>query len=875
MLSIHNVGNGKEAGNYYEKADDYYTKDKSPSGWQGKAAEMLGLSGPVSIDDFRDLLDGNLPDGTQIQVAASGHRGGTDLTFSAPKSLSLQALIGGDDRLIEAHDNAVKRALNYAEGLIAYRHTRDGNTTRIKSGNMAAATFRHELSRACDPQVHTHSVILNCTRRPDGKWRAVDNEELYRQQMLMGALYRAELAREVQKIGYRIRRTRDDGLFELAHFTQEQLENFSSRSRLIEEHLAAKGKSRLEASATEKEIITLATRPRKTDVDRRILQEYWREKAAESGINFRIPGKGLKEECVQREAVTNHTLSFALDHCLERQAVVTKDRIFRTALEHGVGRCTFDEIDRELKKVVRFKKVIRRGDRFTTPKAQKREREILNFEKGGRGKVPPVLSVEHAFQGLKNLGLNPDQLNAACLILITKNQITGVQGLAGTGKTYMLKAARELAQKEDFKLLGLAPSAAATRELAKTGMASETLAAFELSSAEKLDGRTILIVDEAGMVSAKQMQSVLRISKQAGSRVVLVGDTQQLKAVEAGKPFAQLQANGMATAGMGEIQRQSNPQLKAAVELAAKGDIYKSVSIIEKEIVEIVGPVERYERIAKDFSALPPAERESTLILAGTNAARKAINDQVRKNLGLEEKGEPLKVLENRDLTKPERKQIEKYSVGDYVKPHRAYRSLSLKSGELCRVVKIKPSGITLEKPNGENVDWDPFRQHKFSVYRRQNREVAKGDLIRITENDRKLGLSNGDMAQVKKIHKDRVILEREDGKEFSLDRTKPLHVEHGYCSTVHSAQGRTCERVLIEADVKSLTSSKDTYYVALSRARRDAKIYTNDRKLLPEAMARENVKEAALEIHRKPEAGQVLRKKYRPERERESSFQL
>jgi conjugative relaxase-like TrwC/TraI family protein len=846
-----NVGGGKDAGSYYEKADDYYTKDKSPSLWQGKGAKILGLSGPVGIEEFRNLLDGNLPDGSQIKVVAAGHRGGTDLTFSAPKSLSIQAFIGGDERLIEAHNRAVERALAYAETLVAYRYTEQGETKRVSSKIMTAATYRHELSRACDPQLHTHCVVLNFTQRRDKQWRAIDNEPLYRQKMLIGALYRAELAREVQKLGYETRRTRDDGLFELANFTERQLEEFSSRSKIIEEVLAGKGKTREEATAEEKKIITIATRPKKTDVDRRVLQEYWEEKASRSGIDLKIPHKISDKTNDSNHGSHAQAIRYAVDHAIERQAVVTEDKIVRAALEFGVGQSTFDEIKRALKRAVAAGHLIQKEDRFTTPQAQEWEREILSAEKRGRGNTTSIRTAEDVFLKLQGLGLNQGQRDAAAMILATQNRIIGVQGLAGTGKTFMLQSARNLAEESGYQVLGLAPSAAAARELEKTGIKSRTLASFENSETKDLHDKTLLVVDEASMVPSRQMQKVLKAVENSGARVVLVGDTQQLKAVEAGKPFAQLQAHAMEMAGMGEIQRQINPRLRAAVELAAQGNVSQSLSLMEKDIVEIQHHQERYERIAKDFTSLPAEDRKQTLIVSGTNAARKAINEEVRKNLGLTEKNLRIEILENKDLTRAEVKQIEKYSVGDYVKPHRSYRSLNMEAKELCKVVEVNASHVILEKPDGDRVNWEPVKQSKFSVYRPEIRELAAGDRVRISENDSHRGLNNGDYAMVRKIEKDRIHFAREDGKDFSLEPSKPLHLDHGYCSTVHSAQGRTCERVLMDANVQSLTSSKDTYYVALSRARREVKIYTNDRERLPEMMARENVKEAALEIHR------------------------
>lgn len=868
MLSISNVGGSQAAGQYYEKADDYYTQDKSPSKWQGSGGKALGLEGPVVMEDFSRLLDGNLPGGESIQTGALGHRGGTDLTFSAPKSLSMQAMIGGDQRLVEAHDRAVSRALAYAETLAAYRLTEQGQTKRVLSKNLMAATFRHELSRACDPQLHTHCVVLNLTQRPDGQWRAMDNELFYRQKMLMGALYRAELAREVQLLGYEVRRTRDDGLFELSHITDKQLREFSARSQVIEAALAQRGKVRVEASAQEKQILTLATRPKKTDVDRKILTEYWIEKSCEAAISYRIFHKALERK-ILKDHLAGESVQYSLEHNTERQAVITSSKLMRTALEQGVGRTHYEEIKKEIRRQVKLGGMIQSGECYTTPKAQWREREILASEKKGRGMVPPIYFKGDIFFELKNWGLNPGQREAATLILTTANRIVGVQGLAGTGKTFMLQAARRLAEAGGFQVRGLAPSAAAARELARTGMISKTLAAFEHSQTKDLHENTLLVVDESGMVSAMQMRSVLKASERAGARVVLVGDTQQLKAVEAGKPFAQLQDKGMETAGMGEIQRQKNPHLKAAVELAAQGRIFESIALMDQEIKVIKSNEDRYEEIAKGYLSLSPQDRDQTLMVSGTNAARKIINEQVRKKLNLSGSGIQIEILENKDLTKAEIKQTEKYAVGDYVKPHRKYRSLNLKNRELCKVVKVDSLYVVLEKANGNLLHWDPTRHCKFSVYKCEKRELTQGDKVRITENDRRLDLNNGDMARVKEIGRDQIRFEREDGKGFGWNISKPLHLEHGYCSTVHSAQGRTCERVLIEADVHSITSSKDTYYVALSRARREAKIYTNDRERLPEMMARENVKKAALEIHCPSEARINPRTISPPRRER------
>jgi conjugative relaxase-like TrwC/TraI family protein len=190
MLSISNVQNTKAAAEYYEIKDDYYTASgaKAAGKWSCNGAATLGLQGSVQHEQFIDLLNGRLPDGRAIHRAADGHRAGVDLTFSAPKSVSLMALLVGDERVAEAHAKAVDKAMKIAEERAGFRATSDGVTTHQRSGNLVVAQFSHELSRACDPQLHTHCVVLNMTRRPDGEWRALDNEPLYRAKMLLGAI---------------------------------------------------------------------------------------------------------------------------------------------------------------------------------------------------------------------------------------------------------------------------------------------------------------------------------------------------------------------------------------------------------------------------------------------------------------------------------------------------------------------------------------------------------------------------------------------------------------------------------------------------------------------------------------------------------------
>ncbi|WP_041127068.1 MobF family relaxase, partial [Xanthomonas citri] len=382
MLNVTSIrGNNQyAAAHYFSAADDYYAKE-NPGEWQGQGAQVLGLTGPVEQAQFSRLLDGQLPNGERIQTTFdptdNKKRMGLDLTFSAPKSVSMQALVAGDKDVTAAHDRAVTRALEQVERLAEARKKVKGKSYRERTGNMVIGKFRHEMSRAKDPQLHTHSVVLNMTQRADGAWRALSNEDIFRVQHEVDALYKAELARGLQALGYAIRLVDDQGNFELDHISRDQIEAFSARSRIIEEALANEGKTRATATTLEKQIISLATRPRKDESDRDLVKQYWVEKSREFGIDYgprsqldgrtyeagdsfggrgrergdagdRIAATSLPARLTPAQAV----VQYAINHLTEREAVVRETALTATALRRAVGLAGPDEVRAEIKRLV-------------------------------------------------------------------------------------------------------------------------------------------------------------------------------------------------------------------------------------------------------------------------------------------------------------------------------------------------------------------------------------------------------------------------------------------------------------------------------------------------------------------------------------------
>ncbi|MFT3802821.1 MAG: MobF family relaxase [Burkholderiaceae bacterium] len=877
MLTLAKVVSAASAASYYEGTDDYYSEDgRAPSAWWGAGADALGLHGEVDSSDFRALLEGRLRDGTGMHRGGEGRTAGLDLIFSAPKSLSMQALIGGSTALLDAHQQAVTHALQYVQSELAvYRSTREGETVSMRSGNVVAARFDHDLSRELDPQVHTHCVLLNLTRRPDGQWRALDAHPFYEQQKLLGIVYRAELAKRVQELGYRIRRTHQDGRFELAYITREQVEAFSTRSHAIDAALAAKGKSRATASAEMREIAGLSTRRVKdANVRRDELRETWSAKAEAFGVNWK-PALRLARplERAEVQALTREAVDFAVAHLTERSAIVSRLAVAQEALAHGTGRLGLDDVQADIDGRVASGELLASADgrRLTTPGAQAMEQELLDIER--RGKEALITAIWEPQQGRLfdapasaptpapaiAAHLTAGQRRAAELVLSTRNRVVGVQGLAGTGKTAMLRTVSGNLG-DGFKAIGLAPSAAAARELSAAGFEAMTIAGF-LASGRALDKRTLVVVDEAGMVSLRDMHALMAAVEEAGACAVLVGDTGQLKAVEAGAPFRQLQEQGMAMVRMADILRQQNEKLRAAVVAAAEGKVEDSLKKLSATVAEVPHATERYERIARDYASRLPEERLQTLAVAGTNRARQAINQRIRQRLGLAGTGVAINVLDGRDLTRAQLQSSLSYAPGDIVEALRHYDSIGLRRGDTAEVVETAPGCITLRRQDGKTVQWRPTAMPHVAVHRAEQREVALGDRIRFTANDYGLGVVNGQSGTVEAIDHAVGELKVNVGSErtLTLDMSRPLRVDHAYCTTVHAAQGQTCDRVLVDADVSGTMANQSLYYVAISRARHGVTLYTDDKELLPRAMSRLDIKQAALDLHRPSNRGMSM----------------
>jgi conjugative relaxase-like TrwC/TraI family protein len=577
MLTISKPISAGQAREYHKEEfsnsqENYYTEGNRVRGeWQGKLALRYGLQGEVSEQQFARLSEGQHPEtGEQLvryqtvrvyansqgeTVRAMEHRAGWDATFSAPKSVSLTALVGGDTRVKEAHRDSVRIALNELERYVQARI--GGNAPAETTGAWIAAKFEHDSSRPVDgyaaPQLHTYTVIFNIAETADGNTRALQPQELYKTQQYATAVYRSELAARLQAHGYEIERG-EHGQPEIKGYSREYLEASSPRRQQITKHLAEKGLTGPEAA----QIAAHKTRSAKLDLTKEEVQAQHVVAASEHGhqpqrvVAEAQMHKGIKIEPDQSQHVAQGAVKFASERSMERDAVVDERALLRDALKHGMGATRLPEVRADFERRVESGELIEiegktgvPGRSFTTPEMQSCEREIIDRMRLGQDNRD-VLAHGEARQKVQenHAHLSASQKQAVADVLESRDRISALEGLAGSGKTTSLAAIQEAAVSAGYEVKGLAPTSRATQKLGEAGMETETLQKHLTRSERSNDGqKRLYIVDESSMVSTKQMHSFLERLK-TDDRVLLVGDTRQHEAVEAGRPYAQLQEAG-------------------------------------------------------------------------------------------------------------------------------------------------------------------------------------------------------------------------------------------------------------------------------------------------------------------------------------------
>src|SRR5579872_1342924 len=581
MLTISKPLSAGQAQTYHQKEftakeQNYWSQRGAIAGeWQGRMAGQFGLAGAVSAEDFAKLSQGQHPQtGEQLvrqrasyeyqdaegkTIKTMEHRAGWDATFSAPKSVSLTALVGGDDRVREAHRASVRVALDQLEHYTQARI--GGNHPPETTGRFIAAKFEHDTARPVDgyvaPQLHTHAVVFNITERANGQPRAIQPQSLFASQQFATAIYQSELTYKLRQLGYEITTGRS-GAPEIKGYTQEYLDASSPRSQQIREYLERTGRSGKEAS----EIAAHSTRDRKEIHSPGEVMAAHRRLAADFGHQADAVVRAARERSQHHESLVNslgrvrESLTFSRDKNFEREAVVDERALIRDGLRRGMGEITHSQVranldarlaSGEFQTVERLQSVPAR--QFTTARTIEAEHEIIRRVREGQNHFESVLPRPQAIAVAdQHLQLNQAQRTVVEDVLSSPDRIQGIQGFAGSGKTTALTVIRNAAEKQGYHVEGFAPTSRAARQLNEVGIEAGTLQGFLARAADPdlRDLRHLYLVDESSLASTNQMREFLsRLGPH--DRVVLIGDIRQHQGVEAGRPFEQLQDAGMRT----------------------------------------------------------------------------------------------------------------------------------------------------------------------------------------------------------------------------------------------------------------------------------------------------------------------------------------
>lgn len=897
MLSISRPLSAAHVSTYYQEeygnsANSYYTEGQKVHGrWHGKLAAEIGLTGAVEETAFNRLALGQNPDNGEQWIRFRdtyrtqegkevAHRSAWDLTFSAPKSVSLTALVGEDGRVREAHRRSVEVTLTKLEEYVQARM--GGDRTPQTTGKWIAAQFEHDTSRPVNgypaPQLHTHVVVFNMTEGADGQARSLQSSELFTVQKMATAIYQAELSRNLKGLGYELWRGEGHAP-EIKGYTKEYLEAESLRRAEIRKGLEALGMDGARAA----QIVALQSREDKLRLTPDELKKLHLANAELYGNQAQKIVQQAMERDIRREpeqrVSAEDAVTFAIKKLSEREAVFDHHQVVREALWYGQGSLRVEVVEKEIEarrsimpemaqaksqpdliQVYHYREHAP-GARYTTPEMLGLEHiavhAVRGWAKDTTTPIAPGLTKEEirSAKTADGFDLNDAQKWAVWLVATSRNQVIGLQGAAGAGKSTAMNLLKKVAEQNDYEVIGLAPTSGATKELAHAGINSRTLQRQLLEQIEPGTPKRLYILDESSLAGTKQKAKLLSQIRPE-DRLLLVGDTRQHQSIEAGRSFEQMQQAGMDTPKLNKIIRQQqNPELLRIVNRLAAGNVEDSLRMMaeQERLHEVSHRRKRYEAMAKEYAAAP----DKTLIVSPDNKSREAINEAARIELRsagiLGEDAYTLKILAGRqDLTTQDLRRATSYEVGNMIRFGRSNEALAVAKGDYALVIDRDTEANTVTvKHSGRILTIEPVSSHR--LYKTEERSFAAGERIQITAPWKEKGLSNRDIATLESIDNRGNVEARMEktGRRVTWNLEEMPHIDYGYAMTSYSAQGQTVDRVLIQIDTGdsrvSALNDKTLLYVAGTRGRNDLQIYTDSVQDLGKALARVNLKPKAM----------------------------
>ena len=883
MLTMKAQSSLRNAESYFREhlgVGDYYMKGQTVSGqWFGDGARELGLSGVTTEKEFLNLCNNLHPktdeqltprmNSKRVRVDKDGNvhesanrRVFYDFTLSPPKSVSIAALVGNDQRIIEAHDEAVQVAMRELQIYAATRVRQQNQYAHRVTGNVVGAVFRHDTSRDLDPHLHSHCILFNATRDAvEDRWKALEACEMVTAQKFVRNVYYHELVRSLQKFGYGIENN-PRGDFEITGVSKELIDRFSKRHRAIDE----KTRELLErepdkANQNIKVIranIAHKERARKIkDVGIVKLQSLWNQQLSWKE-RWQISRLDKHRSPDNSEKMTaEQAVNWAEQHLFERRSVVHEHELWRHALEHTRGQTLSLP---EIKSATRKREYLRDEQfqgKITTREVFQREFDIVRLAQHRMRQYEPLAANYQP----SNRSLDTEQCKAVEHILSSRDFVTLFRGGAGTGKSFTLREVKAGLIQAGHTVQVLAPQRQQVADLERDGFTgAQTVSA--LLKQRFLTRETVVVVDEAGQIGGQQMLELLSLVQTVKGRVILSGDTHQHGAVEASDALRAIeQYSGLGYAELTNIRRQ-NPdaaktkaerhwleQYKLAVNEAQHGNVGASFDRLDKQGAVVTCTLaDQQEKLTEHFLKLFK-NQQSTVVVSQSWSEIRKVNDQVR--LGLKTKkliGETestVTALERQDLTDAQKRDKRFYQPESILVFNRP--TGGFKSGSAGRLCGITDKHLLIEADH--RIRPVAFKElDKITVCQPKQLSLSTGDRLQLKANAQSQNgrrLANGELVTVKAIHQDgRIALD--DGRMLPKNYRQFVR---GYAVTSYAAQGKTVDYVLFSDSAVKAATNEQQWYVTISRGRKGVKVFTSDKIQLRQNIAHSGHRTLALDM--------------------------
>ena len=856
---------------YYSEGNhshaDYYSEKEQVIGrWGGLAAERLGLKDDIQKKAFSSLCDNINPETGKILTGRNDidRRVGYDFTFNSSKSVSLAYAFASEaekKEILTAFRTSVKDTMTEIEAGMQARVRDNGKWENRETGNIVYGEFVHFTTRPIDgvpdPHLHSHCFIFNATYdKVDKKWKAGEFGQIKQDAPYYEAVFHSKLAQNLENLGYRAERTRNG--FELVGVDKKTIEAFSRRTKEIEdyskEHNITDEKQKAQIGAKTREAKRAELSPEQHEA-------HWKNRISSEELSKVSDLKRNSADFTPKhvnENAAKEAVQYSLDHHLERKSVASEKEILATAIRSSIGTVTPEQVKKAFddnSSILTSTKNLRTF--ITTKEALKEEKLLINNCFEAKGKFRPL---NEGYQ-ITNELLNDQQIAAVKHALSSSDGIIIIAGKAGTGKTTLMKEVQKGIMEAEKRIYSFAPSSEASRGVQRSEGFRNAETVAKLIQDKNLQAelkRQVIWVDEAGMLSNKDMNMILAIAKEQKARLILSGDTKQHNSVQRGDALRIMQKHGgIKPITVSKILRQKNVGYNEAVKLLADGAVDKGFKKLEAigSIYEIAESKDRVKAIAEDYySSAYVSDKQhakNVLVIAPTHAEGDVVTKHIRQKLKDKEivgsEDREFNILKNLQFTEAEKQVPENYKQGCFIVFHQNIKGV--RAGSRLEVMGHEGNNLLARDAKGIPFDIGVEHAKNFSIYEPKNIEIAKGDKIRVTGNGRaKDGkhLFNGTTFYVHGFDKQGNI-KLSNGSTITNEFK---HFNLGYVMTSHSSQGKTEDKVIIsQSSATFRASSMEQFYVSVSRGKHAVSIYTDDKESLKQAVNQTVERTSATEL--------------------------